>query len=165
MQHHPVFGTAVPEKGWVPAPRYLLRRYRLIKLLRPMPRGEVLEIGCGAGALSRDLSAMGFSVHAFDSSQAAREIAEYVNKDDPCVQICSEEQAEWKSRFDYLVALEVLEHIPDDHDTLQRWCSWLKPGGYLLLSVPCHTRRWNATDTWAGHIRRYECSRTARFAR
>lgn len=158
MHHHPVFGTVVPEKGWVPAPRYLLRRHRIMKILRSLPRGEVLEIGCGAGALSRDLSAMGFSVHAFDSSAAAREIAEYVNKDDPHVQIYPEEQEDWESRFDYLMALEVLEHIPDDHGALQRWGSWLKPGGQLLLSVPCHPHRWNASDTWAGHMRRYERS-------
>lgn len=156
MHQHPVFGIVVPEKGWVPAPRYLLRRHRLMKMVQALPRGEVLEIGCGAGALSHDFAAMGFDVHAFDSSPAAREIAEYVNQGDTRVHIHAQEQGDWESRFDYLVALEVLEHIPDDHEALARWSSWLKPGGYLLLSVPCHPRRWNASDIWAGHIRRYE---------
>jgi len=156
MQDHPVFGVIVPEKGWVPAPTYLLRRYRVLQILGALHHGEVLEVGCGAGALSRDLARRGFNVHAFDTSPAAYEIATYVNKDNPRVHLYSKAQEDWNSRFDYVIALEVLEHIVDDRTTLEQWGSWLQPGGYLLLSVPAHSRRWNASDEWAGHIRRYE---------
>ena len=44
-------GAVVPEMGWVPPFRYLLRRSRILSLLRTVPRGALLEIGCGAGAL------------------------------------------------------------------------------------------------------------------
>lgn len=156
VEDHPVFGIAIPDKGWVPAPRYLLRRHRLLNLLRESPRGEVLEIGCGAGALSRDLSRLGFRVQALDTSPAARELARELNGDDPSVQVCGEEDPAWESHFDYVLALEVLEHIVDDRAALEKWRSWLKPAGRLLLSVPSRQDRWNASDTWAGHIRRYE---------
>lgn len=156
MKDHPSFGICVPERGWVPAPRYLLRRHQVLRVLRSLPRGEILEIGCGAGALSRDLAKQGFAVTGFDTSPAARELAEYVNRDNPNVYVCGEEQKDWGSRFDILIALEVLEHIVDDHAALERWRTWLKPKGHLLLSVPSRQDRWNASDTWAGHIRRYD---------
>jgi hypothetical protein len=54
------------------------------------------------------------------------------------------------------MAFEVLEHIQDDTGALSSWMRWLKPGGRILLSVPAHAHRWTATDTFAGHVRRYD---------
>ena len=51
MEIHPVYGISFPERGWVPAPRYLLRRDRVLRLLARLPVGRLLEIGCGSGAL------------------------------------------------------------------------------------------------------------------
>jgi SAM-dependent methyltransferase len=72
------------------------------------------------------------------------------------LQVFAAPQINWCSAFDYVLALEVLEHIRDDAAALQQWHSWLKPGGHLLLSVPAHRSHWSATDDWAGHFRRYE---------
>src|SRR6185369_6920463 len=47
---HPLFGLAAPELGWVPAPRYALRRARLLALASGLGGGRLLEIGPGAGA-------------------------------------------------------------------------------------------------------------------
>ena len=159
MENHPVYGISAPEKGWVPAPRYVLRRDRVLKLLEPLSRGRLLEIGCGAGALLYDLSSMGFFVEAVETSSAAREIARYINQGDAQVTIHPEIQNNWKETFDYILAFEVLEHIEDDISALREWRNCLKFCGYMLLSVPAHPERWNATDEWAGHLRRYERKR------
>jgi SAM-dependent methyltransferase len=156
MRNHPVYGISAPEKGWVPAPRYLLRRHRVLELLDPLARGRLLEIGCGAGALLHDLSRMGFLAEAVEISPAAQCLAWYINRDNPHVTIHHAIQNNWDKKFDYVLAFEVLEHIKDDIGALKQWSCWLKPGGYLLLSVPAHPKRWNATDEWAGHLRRYE---------
>lgn len=50
----------------------------------------------------------------------------------------------------------MLEHIKDDKDALSQWVQWLRPGGCLVISVPVHMSRWNASDKWAGHYRCYE---------
>lgn len=156
MKNHSVYGISAPEKGWVPAPRYLLRRNRVLNLLDPFPRGHVLEIGCGAGALLHDLSCMEFRVEALETSPAALDVAHYINPNNPHVTIHQNVQHNWNRTFDYILAFEVLEHIEDDLGALQQWSNWLKHGGRLLLSVPAHPQRWNATDVWAGHYRRYE---------
>ena len=43
MERHPLYGLAVPEKGWVPALRYALRRDRVLQLAADLPAGPA---GC-----------------------------------------------------------------------------------------------------------------------
>lgn len=153
---HPVLGPALPDRGWVPAPRYLLRRDRVLRTMCRLPPGELLEIGCGSGALLNELTRMGHRCQAIETSPEARALAGIMLQDYPSVQVHPVAPASWKNHFDYVLALEVLEHIEDDRAALLRWANWLKPGGQLLISVPAHQRRWSASDVWAGHYRRYE---------
>ncbi len=154
MEIHPLFGPTVIEKGWVPAPSYLLRRDRVLRMLATERRGDLLEIGCGAGTLLYELGEMGFNCSALESSPAALDTATYVNGSR--ASIYSEPNALWSTRFDYLVSMEVLEHIEDDNAALLQWHRWLKPGGQLVMSVPAHQSKWTVSDDWAGHFRRYE---------
>jgi SAM-dependent methyltransferase len=153
MELHSLFGLSAPERGWVPAPRYALRRARLLDLARRLDRGRLLEVGPGAGALLSDLRALGFSCEALETSEEAFRLAAELN---PGLRIARAPAADWNGAFDALVACEVLEHIEDDRAALEEWRGWLRPGGHLILSVPAHARRWSATDVWAGHFRRYE---------
>ncbi|MBN2105973.1 MAG: class I SAM-dependent methyltransferase [Deltaproteobacteria bacterium] len=156
MHIHPVYGISAPERGWVPAPRYLLRRDRVLRLLAGLPAGRLLEIGCGSGALLYDMARSGFHVSGLEQSAEARDLALYINRETRGLQIFETPEKDWGSAFDHVLSFEVLEHIEDDAAALQQWHSWLKPGGHLLLSVPAHRSRWSASDEWAGHCRRYE---------
>lgn len=156
MKYHPVYGFSALEKGWVPAPRYLLRRNRILKIFTSFKRGRILEVGSGAGALLNDLSRLGFSCAAVETSPEAYELAAYINRDNMDVKIYREVQSGWQSGFDVCMALEVLEHIEDDQEALKQWAAFIKPGGRLILSVPAHQKRWSDRDVWAGHFRRYE---------
>jgi SAM-dependent methyltransferase len=152
---HPAFGLVAPDLGWVPAPSYLLRRQRVLRLLEALPHGRLLEIGCGAGALLRDVDRLGFACEAFETSPEALALARHIHHDGR-VTIHQHPSFEWCSSFDVVMALEVLEHIEDDRAAISLWRSYLREGGNLVLSVPAHPRRWNASDEWAGHFRRYE---------
>lgn len=154
MEYHPLYGPSVPEKGWVPAPRFILRRERILRLLAGLPPGSLLEIGCGAGTLLHEFSGRGFACEALETSAVALGIARHVNGDDVMFHLSP--QTDWAGRFDYLFAFEVLEHIEDDRAALTAWHAWLKPDGVMLMSVPARMRKWTATDVWAGHYRRYE---------
>lgn len=150
------FGRAAVALGWVPAPRFLLRRDTVLRRMRALPRGRVLEVGCGAGSLLADLAALGFECTAVETAAAARALAARMVADHPGIVVADAVRDEWEGRFDYLLSFEVLEHIDDDTGALKGWMRCLRPGGRLLLSVPAHARRWTATDTWAGHVRRYD---------
>ena len=152
----PDYGRSAPALGWVPAPRYLLRRDVVLRRVRSLPRGDALEIGCGAGALVADLHAIGFRCEAMETSPEARALATQMLADLPGLRVRDSLAADWNGRFDLLIALEVLEHIEDDAAALREWVAMLKPRGRVLLSVPAHARKWSPTDVWAGHYRRYD---------
>lgn len=157
MQYHKLYGPSIPEGNWVPAPRYLLRRQRIWQLIRNRERGTWLEIGCGAGVLLAELSKEGFDCTALEHSSEAVQLATYVAQQmGSNFKIFNEPQSYWQGSFDYIGSFEVLEHIENHAEALAQWHSWLKPQGYLLLSVPAHMKKWTATDDWAGHFRRYE---------
>lgn len=159
MEIVPLLGPAVPENGWVPAPRYLLRRQRIMRQLRDIDPCEVIEIGAGAGMLLQELSARGFRCEALESSPQARELIGVINaQSGHHVGVHESPDPAWKGRFPLVMAFEVLEHIEDDAAAMRQWASWLAPGGTMLLSVPAHPRLWSAADEWAGHYRRYRKS-------
>jgi 2-polyprenyl-3-methyl-5-hydroxy-6-metoxy-1,4-benzoquinol methylase len=59
-------------------------------------------------------------------------------------------------RFDLVLMLDVLEHTADDRATLRDvTSSLLKPGGWLLLSVPAWPALFSHHDEILGHHRRY----------
>lgn len=159
MKNYGIIGPAAPEAGWVPAPRYLLRRARVLTHVRRIQPSEVLEIGCGAGALLHELDAIGFRCTALEMSPEARQLADSLARGaGRHIRFVAEPEAGWEHRFPLLMAFEVLEHIEHDLAALQMWRSWMPHGGTLLLSVPAHMSKWNPSDVWAGHFRRYERS-------
>lgn len=157
MTYETVLGPAFPEFGWVPAPRYLMRRNRILALTAGLPAGRLLEVGPGAGTLLVEFAQRGFVCEALESSDEAREIARNIAgaaKAD--IHLHASPGNDWNARFDCLFAFDVLEHIEDDRGALAQWAQWLRAGGTLVLSVPAHMRKWTAGDEWAGHFRRYE---------
>jgi len=151
-----LFGPVLPEHGWVPAPRYALRRARVLEHVRAWAPGALLEIGCGVGALLYELGQAGHDCTGLETSPAARRTSEAVALGQRNVKVVGRASEIWIARFDYVLAFEVLEHIERDEEALRQWASYLRPGGKLLLSVPAHQRRWSASDEWAGHVRRYD---------
>lgn len=156
VDFHPEYGVFLRDKSWVPAPRYLLRRSRLLKILKELKLGRMLEVGCGAGGITYDAAKMGFTCEALETSTQARTIANQIlSKAESPVKIHSS-AAKWKQEFDILMSFEVLEHIEFDDAAIKEWASWVKQEGYLVLSVPALKSKWGPLDVWAGHYRRYE---------
>lgn len=150
-------GPAAPECGWVPAPRYLLRRALILRQIERIAPCRTLEVGSGAGMLLHELHARGFDCSALEMSDAARETGRGLARDaQRDIRFFASPAPDWAGHFELLMAFEVLEHIEHDLDALRQWRDWLQPRGTLLLSVPSHMKKWNASDVWAGHFRRYE---------
>jgi SAM-dependent methyltransferase len=152
-----LFGPAAPEYGWVPAPRYLMRRSRILALTSDVRPGDLLEVGCGAGMLLQEFARRGFRCTALESSSAALSVARALAREaNLTIEFRDAPDLDWRSCFDGVFAFDVLEHVADDRAALSAWARWLRPGGYLVISVPAHATRWTAGDEWAGHYRRYE---------
>jgi SAM-dependent methyltransferase len=49
----------------------------------------------------------------------------------------------------------VIEHIKDDRGALKNLFSHVRPGGYLIVTVPAHSFLFGKRDRAWGHFRRY----------
>lgn len=58
--------------------------------------------------------------------------------------------------FDLVAACDVIEHVADDGRVFAELTRVLKPGGWLIFSVPLHPAYWTSFDDHVGHARRYE---------
>lgn len=58
--------------------------------------------------------------------------------------------------FDLVCALDIVEHVADEHAAFGELSRVARPGAALLLSVPLHPESWSAFDEFVGHYRRYD---------
>jgi SAM-dependent methyltransferase len=62
---------------------------------------------------------------------------------------------DWHERWDVVFLLDVLEHIPEDVQVLQRVRDALRPGGLLFVTTPALRHFWTYNDDLVHHVRRY----------
>lgn len=60
------------------------------------------------------------------------------------------------SQADFLLLMDVLEHIDDDFWFFSEWLSKMPPASYVLLTVPADPKLWSQHDVAFGHHRRYD---------
>lgn len=141
-------------------------RYDVVRrVLRALPVQQVqqvLEVGTGQGALGTRLAAdydyTGVEPDARSCATARRRLAALGRG-----HIAHSDVAGLggDARFDVVCAFEVLEHLADDDAALREWRERVRPGGWLLLSVPAWSHRWGAADELVGHYRRYSPAQLA----
>jgi hypothetical protein len=66
--------------------------------------------------------------------------------------------------FDTILYIDVLEHIPDDRDELERAASHLESGGKVVVLAPAHQALYSPFDKAIGHCRRYDFARMRALA-
>ena len=121
---------------------------------------RVLEVGCGLGN--------------FTETIADRELVYGIDIDENCVALHRERFRSRPNvrqqvldalapafprlaehRFDSIACLNVLEHIHDDRQTLERFGEVLVPGGRVVLLIPAFEALHGPIDRHLGHYRRY----------
>ena len=60
-----------------------------------------------------------------------------------------------EEQFDVIIALNVLEHIKDDHIAIKNIYRMLKPNGILIIEVPAGPNLYDVYDSYLMHFRRY----------
>jgi SAM-dependent methyltransferase len=147
---------------------WFVARHRLVESLlhtrygAPKSRScplTLLDIGCGTGALSARLTTWGRVVSADFSPLALqfsrrRGLAHLVGADAMHLPFAS-------ARFDTLLAMDVLEHLPDDRAALCEFYRVLKPGGCVIATIPAYPHLWSEHDLALMHYRRYMRSEVA----
>ena len=120
-----------------PADDYFRGQRSDVADLVPGGCGRVLDVGCGYGGLGRSLRARGVAqvfgveINPDAGSQLAGVYADYWIGDVEQVNLPDDIED-----FDCIVFADVLEHLRDPWGTLTRYLQRLKPGGYVVASIP-----------------------------
>lgn len=105
----------------------------------------VLDIGCGAGLLSEPLARMGATVTGIEPSAdtiaVARNHAEEQGLEIEYINGLAEDLVAKGRTFDVVLAMEVVEHVPDVPDFVEVAATLITPGGYFGGSTLNRTLR------------------------
>ncbi len=100
----------------------------------------VLDIGCGGGILSEELSKKGATVYSIDASEKTIRIAKDHAKESNLeinYQCCTLDQfiKKNKIKFDCIICFELIEHVPDPQQLLSDISKIAKKDSDLFLST------------------------------
>ena len=106
---------------------------------------SIVDVGCGGGLLSEPLARLGAAVTGLDPATrnlaAARAHAEEAGIRVDYRPETIEAVAASGARFDVVLAMEVIEHVPDPKAFLRAAASAVKPGGLLFAATLNRTLR------------------------
>jgi 2-polyprenyl-3-methyl-5-hydroxy-6-metoxy-1,4-benzoquinol methylase len=135
---------------------YLWRH--IITLCAKLGARRIVDIGCGNGALCRELASRGYEVVGcepsadgvrFAQSSAPELVFHQIGVDD-------EPTAVGNESFDVAIATEVIEHLMKPRNLPHFAKQVLRPGGHLIISTPYHGYLKNLflalTNKWDAHL-------------
>jgi len=133
---------------------WFVGRRRLVTdmLRRVGVRGRILDLGCGTGGVLQHLGEFGTAI----GLDPAPEASQYCRRRELAMVVGSGMELPFgDASFDAVVALDVIEHVPDDVSLLREARRVLRPNGALLVTVPALPWLWSAHDEVNHHYRRY----------
>lgn len=106
---------------------------RVIEILENEPRGKLLDLGTGEGSLAKQAKDKGFEVIALDADEAR---FQYKGEIEFRQGDLNQGLPFGDKSFDYVIMLEVIEHLQNPYFILREINRILKVEGILLLSTP-----------------------------
>lgn len=124
---------------------------------------RILDVGCGVGTLALFFASLGMKVKGVDISSRAIQIAENARKQMNYKNISFAKQLlqKGKGQYDMVLISEVIEHIENEKEFLEKIHSHLTKNGLLFLTTPLKTNLlykvgfYKSFDKEVGHLRRY----------
>lgn len=116
------------------------RRDLILQMIKDIPYTKCLEIGCGSGELSKHLNNyIGIDISPKTSKFIIGDAQKLPIKD---------------NSVDLILLLDLLEHT-DDKLVMKETYRILKPGGYVIITVPGFMFLWSQHDIDNHHKKRY----------
>lgn len=129
------------------------------KAIKPFIRGDVLEVGAGIGATTILLNdGRANSWLLLEPDKDLSRLLEEKNEAKQLPGNCKVQTGtidDLQTSFDTIIYIDVLEHILEDREELEKTVSRLKKGANLVVLSPAFQSLYNPFDKAIGHYRRY----------
>ena len=127
-----------------------------IRQARPPQRDDtLLDCGAGTGLFAEEMSA-DCRVLVLDDHEEALRILRTRFNPEQILSLAGDRVPLPDGSLEYVTALDVLEHVPDDAAVVQGFHRLLKPGGLAVVTVPASMALWSDWDVALHHFRRYD---------
>lgn len=148
LPHLGAHGVPMRSRGLGWGFEYLCYQHHVAAAVRDLRPGSVLEVGCGDGRFIGMLGEVASRVGVDLSAQAIR----FAQAFHPEVDFRCAPVADIQQRFDVVAAIEVLEHVGDEHVAgfLCALADRTRADGHIVLSVPS-----DAVPVHPKHYRHY----------
>lgn len=100
------------------------------------PKSEVLDIGCASGYFAKKLKKKNCRVWGIDSDREALNEASRFCDEVKTVNLENIKEIPFKRKFDYILLLDVLEHLKNPNNIMTAAKNSLKPTGRIIISTP-----------------------------
>jgi SAM-dependent methyltransferase len=146
--------SAYPDGGeyhWWPLARNRVVQRVIVNGAKKNPR--ILDIGCGRGVVVKSLREAGFNCEGVEPSavQPLAGVSGYVRSGLHAFDLPASE----RERYDTVLLLDVIEHLPDPFELLGRLTGSFPALSTVIVTVPARQELWSSYDEYFGHYRRY----------
>ncbi len=139
---------------WYYAGKRVIAR-RWLELAGP-PRADqvLLDCGAGTGRFAQEMESA-CRVMVLDDHEESLRILRTRFRPEQILSLAGDQVPLPAGSLDYVTALDVLEHTPDDRAVVAGFSRLLRPGGVALVTVPAGMALWSDWDVALHHYRRY----------
>lgn len=145
---------------WYYAGKRDIVRHWILRTRPPDAADRLLDCGAGTGLFARGMEAH-CQVQVLDDHEDALRFLRERFRPDQILSLAGDQVPLPDQSLEYVTALDVLEHVPDDHAVVRGFHRLLKPGGLAVVTVPADMALWSDWDVVLHHFRRYHRSQLA----
>jgi ubiquinone/menaquinone biosynthesis C-methylase UbiE len=129
--------------GWAarysndPAMAERLQRFAKALASRIVRGATLLDYGCGAGVIASHLAGLGYRLTGCDiSAEMIASASAHASSPEIRWDVCDGPLPYEAEEFDAIISSSVLEYVIDLEGTIREFRRVLRPGGWLLITVP-----------------------------
>ena len=145
----------VEREHWYYAGKRRLVRAWIERVRPPSASDLLLDCGAGTGLFAEEMAARCRVLVLDDHEESLRLLRkrfapeQVLNLSGAAVPLAAQS-------LEYVTALDVLEHVPDDAAVAREFARLVKPGGLAVVTVPASMALWSEWDVVLHHHRRYD---------
>ena len=145
----------VEQSHWYYAGKRELVRRWIQRIRPPQPDDTLLDCGAGTGRFGLEMAPLCRVLVLDDHEESLRLLRQRFPADRVLSLGSGGSVPLADASIDYLTALDVLEHTPDDTAVVAGFYRLLRPGGVAVITVPASMALWSDWDVGLHHYRRY----------